>query len=72
MSDTTPLPTAEQTARAQWDLLLTDLEYRAEQLRQSKAYEPRRLVIQGVTAAGVVFGGGAAFGALALRLIQGG
>jgi hypothetical protein len=54
---------------AQWDALLTDIE---RQLEQQRHIRPRRLVIQGLTAAGVVFGGGAAFGALALRLIQGG
>jgi hypothetical protein len=54
---------------AQWDALLTDIE---RQLEQQRSIRPRRLVIQGLTAAGVVFGGGAAFGALALRLIQGG
>jgi hypothetical protein len=37
MSTTTPLPTPEQVARARWDLLLTDREYRAEQVRQIKA-----------------------------------
>jgi hypothetical protein len=54
---------------AQWDSLLTDIE---RQLEQQRHIRPRRLVIQGLIAAGVVFGGGAAFGALALRLIQGG
>jgi hypothetical protein len=30
-----PTPTDEQRQRAQWDLLLSDLELRAEQLRQA-------------------------------------
>ena len=71
MSATPPLPTAEQEARAKWDLLLTDLEYRAEQLRQVRAYEPRRLFIQGVAAVAVVFAAGAAVGALLLRFALG-
>jgi len=33
MSAAAPSPTTEQEARAKWDLLLQDLEYRAEQLR---------------------------------------
>lgn len=70
MSATTPLPTAEQEARARWDLLLTDLEYRAEQLRQTKAYEPRRLFFQAITACAVLLGAGAALGAFVLRVMQ--
>jgi hypothetical protein len=72
MSATTPIPTAEQEQRARWDLLLTDLELRSEQLRQTRAYEPRRLFIQGVTAFAVTLGAGAALGAVLLRVIQGG
>lgn len=71
MSATTPLPTDEQRQRAKWDLLLTDLELRAEQVRQTKAYEPRRIFIQAVTAAAAIFVAGAALGAFALRLITG-
>ncbi len=37
------LPTDEQRQRAAWDLLLFDLELRAEQVRQMKRYEPWRL-----------------------------
>ena len=40
---TATLPTPEQQQRAKWDLLLLDLEYRAEQVRQLKRYEPWRL-----------------------------
>lgn len=43
MSTTTPLPSEEQKARAKWDLLLADLELRAEQIRQMKRFEPWRL-----------------------------
>ena len=71
MTNAPPLPTAEQQARAKWDLLLTDLELRAEQVRQTKAYEPRRLVIQGLTAGATVFVAGAAVGALLLRVVSG-
>jgi len=64
-------PTAEQIQRAKWDLLLADLEYRQEQIRQIKTFEPRRLLIQGLTAGGVLLGAGAAAGALATRLFFG-
>lgn len=59
MSATT-LPTPEQEQRAKWDLLLTDLEYRSEQLRQLKTFEPRRLMMTGITTGAAVFGSGAA------------
>lgn len=59
MSATT-LPTPEQEQRAKWDLLLTDLEYRTEQLRQLKTFEPRRLMMTGITTGAAVFGSGAA------------
>lgn len=63
MSAAAPLPTPEQQARAKWDLLLTDIEHRTEQLRQLKTYEPRRLLIQGLTAGAAILGAGAALGA---------
>lgn len=50
MSAAAPLPTPEQEARAKWDLLLTDLELRQEQLRQLKRYEPMRLLAAMMTA----------------------
>jgi hypothetical protein len=59
MSATT-LPTPEQTQRAKWDLLLLDIETRTEQLRQLKTFEPRRLIMSGVTTGAAVFGSGAA------------
>lgn len=68
---TTTLPTDEQVQRAEWDLLLLDIETRTEQLRQIKTFEPRRLVIQGVTASAVLMGAGAAIGALLLKLAMG-
>ena len=67
----TATPTPEQEQRARWDLLLLDLEHRAEQIRQLKTYEPRRLLIQGLTAAAVLMGAGAAVGALLVRLTVG-
>ena len=60
MSDTTS-PSDEQKQRAKWDLLLADLEYRQEQLRQAKQYEPWRLAFAGMTAGAVLFAAGAAF-----------
>jgi hypothetical protein len=55
MSTTTP--TDEQRERAKWDLLLLDLEYRTEQLRQLKRYEPVKLVLTTATTLVVVIGG---------------
>jgi hypothetical protein len=56
-----PLPSSEQEQRARWDLLLLDLEQRAEQVRQLKTYEGKRLIIQGMTAGAALFAAGAAF-----------
>ena len=82
----TATPTPEQEQRAKWDLLLLDIEHRTEQLRQMngvdrdlkleqlrqlKTYEPKRLLIQGLTAAAVLMGAGAAIGALLVRLAVG-
>jgi hypothetical protein len=67
MSATVPLPTPEQEQRAKWDLLLTDLEYRSEQLRQLKTFEPRRLVLSGIATGAAVFGSGAAAAGLILH-----
>ena len=63
----TTLPTDEQQQRARWDLLLLDLEQRAEQVRQLKTFEGRRLLIQGLTAGAAILGAGAAIGALLVR-----
>ena len=71
MTDTTTIaPTPEQQQRAKWDLLLLDIEHRSEQLRQLKSYEPRRLLIQAVTASAALLGGGAALGALVTALLH--
>lgn len=43
MSGSIPLPTEEQQARAKWDLLLADLELRAEQIRTLRAPTPAPL-----------------------------
>lgn len=52
------------------DRLLLDIEHRTEQVRQMKAFEGRRLVVQAVTAAGTVFIAGAAVGALLLNVLK--
>ena len=61
MSATTPLPTPEQVQRAKWDLLLTDLEYRTEQVRQIKATPMRievlKLGMAAITSAVALLGG---------------
>jgi len=73
-----PLPSTEQEQRAKWDLLLLDLEQRAEQVRQlkgldliNKGYEGWRLIIQAVTAAAAVFAAGGVVGGLLVRLLSG-
>jgi len=64
------VPTPEQTDRAKWDLLLLDIEHRTEQVRQMKSFEPKRLIIQAMSAASMVFIAGAAVGALLLSLLH--
>jgi hypothetical protein len=64
------LPTDEQQQRAKWDLLLLDIEYRTEQLRQAQSYEPRRLLIA-IAAASTVFAAGGVVGGLLVRLLSG-
>jgi hypothetical protein len=64
------LPSAEQVERARWDLILRDLEHRAEQVRQMKAFEGRRLAIQAIGATAAVFIAGTAVGALLLNTLS--
>lgn len=45
------LPSEEDRQRAKWSLLILDIEYRTEQVRQLKRYEPLRLVFTGLGAA---------------------
>lgn len=74
MTDVTITPTPEQEQRAKWDLLLRDLELRAEQTRQMKSfpagtYETHRLIIQAIGATAAVFIAGAAVGGLIVHAI---
>jgi membrane protein YqaA with SNARE-associated domain len=64
----TAVPSPEQQQRAKWDLLLLDLEQRAEQVRQLKRYEPWRLAFAGATAGAALFAAGAGVMALLLRM----
>ena len=71
------LATQEQEQRARWDLLLLDLEHRAEQVREpktidltNKGYEGKRLVIQAITAA-AVFAAGGVVGGLIVKILGG-
>jgi hypothetical protein len=61
MSAATAVPTPEQEQRARWDLIILDLEYRAEQVRQIKAtplrIEVLKLTVSAITAAVVLIGG---------------
>jgi len=50
-----------------WDAILTDIETRTEQLRQLKTFEPRKLLLSGITTGAAVFGSGAAFLGLLLH-----
>jgi hypothetical protein len=56
---------------AQIELLLLDLEQRAEQVRQLKVFEGKRLAIQAVTAAGALLAAGGVVGGLLVRLMSG-
>jgi len=57
-----------EAGRNKWDVILDDIEQRSEQIRQMKAYEGWRLVIQGVTAAAAVFAAGGVVGGLIVNL----
>ena len=69
MTDLTVTPTPIQDQRAKWDLLLLDLELRAEQVRQLKTYEGKRLFVQAAAAASGMLIAGAALGGLIVHLI---
>jgi hypothetical protein len=64
-------PSDEQKQRAAWDLLLLDIETRAEQVRQLKAYEGWRLAFAGLAAGATLLAAGAALGGLAVALLLG-
>jgi hypothetical protein len=66
----TTLPTDEEQQRAKWDLLLTDIELRLEQVRQLKTYEPLRLWVQALTAFAAVFAAGGVIGGLIIHLSE--
>ena len=69
MTDGTITPSAEQLQRAQWDLILRDLELKGEQVRQMKAYEGKRLFVQASAAASTMLIAGAALGGLIVHLL---
>jgi hypothetical protein len=68
LSDGT-LPDAVQQQRAKWDLLLLDIEYRSEQLRQIKIYEPWRLWFTGIGSAAALLAAGGVIGGLIVKLL---
>jgi hypothetical protein len=63
------IPSDEQRQRAQWDLLLLDIEARSEQVRQMKTFEGPRLFIQATSAAAAVFVAGAAVGGVLVHFL---
>jgi hypothetical protein len=70
MSENAILPSAEQQQRAKWDLLLLDIEQRSEQIRQMKSFEPRRMIIQGLTAAAALLAAGGVVGGVLVNLMR--
>jgi hypothetical protein len=65
------LATQEREQRARWDLLLLDLEHRAEQVRQLKTYEGRRLAIPTIAAFATIFAAGGVVGGLIVKMLGG-
>ena len=65
------LATQEQEQRARWDLLLLDLEHRAEQVRHLKTYEGWRLVIPTIAAFATIFAAGEVVGGLIVKMLGG-
>jgi hypothetical protein len=61
---------SEAEERAKWDLLLLDMERRADELRRLKSPRLRRLMIQAVIVLIVLLGAGAALGALVTTLLH--
>jgi hypothetical protein len=51
------LPSDEQKQRAKWDLLLTDLEYRQQQLRISKWETPKAIAMIALAVAALMAAG---------------
>lgn len=71
-------PASEQEQRAKWDLLLLDLEHRAEQVRQLKSidltiksYEFWKMILQAIVAFATVFAAGGVVGGLLVRIMSG-
>ena len=65
------LATREQEQRARWDLLLLDLEHRAEQVREPKTYEGWRLAVPTIAAFAAVFAAGGVVGGLIVKILGG-
>jgi len=53
-----------------WDEILEDIEQRTEQIRQMKAFEPKRMIIQGLTAAAALLAAGGVVGGVLVNLLQ--
>jgi hypothetical protein len=64
------LPTAEQEQRAKWDLLLTDIELKQEQLRHLRTFEGWKLAFAGMTSGAALMAAGVGLAALLLRMIH--
>ena len=69
MSDTTtfPSPTPEELQHAKWNLILTDQEYRLEQIRASRQdqyWKAWQVFIPAVTASAALLAAGFAFAQL--------
>ena len=60
-----------QEQRARRDLLLLDLEHRAEQVRQLKTYEGRRLAIPTIASFAAVCAAGGIVGGLIVKILGG-
>jgi hypothetical protein len=49
-------PTGEQEERPKWHLLLTNIEWSQDHLRQLRTFEPWKLMFSGMTAGAAFFG----------------